>query len=156
VTTIRIILAAVDLTDLSAAVLDYAGSLTHAWNARLLVVHVVHDLSYFTTLYDTDTSLEELQQRLEAEARERLDAVCQSVLGDQVRYEALVMIGRPLVVIQHLVRERQVDCLVMGAHSTDKPEHQLFGSTAERLLQQITCPILLVPPRTSSEFISQG
>ena len=69
---IRVILVAIDFSDISATVMDYAQSLAAAWQARLLVVHVVYDLSFFTGIYFTDTPLPELQQRLEAEARERL------------------------------------------------------------------------------------
>src|SRR5215831_13622685 len=154
--SIRNILVAVDFSDLSPTVMDYACSLATAWEARLLVVHVVHDLSYFTGIYHTDTPLPELQQRLEAEAREHLEVLCQSQLGTQVSYETVVVTGRPLVAIHQLVRQHTVDCLVLGAHSTDKPEHQLFGSTAERLLQHTACPIFIVPPRQASEFISHG
>ena len=153
---IRAILVAIDFSDLSPTVMDYACSLAVAWQARLLVVHVVHDLSYFTGIYHTDTPLPELQQRLEAEARESLEALCQSQVGTQVPYEAMVVTGRPVVEIHHLVRQHAVDCLVLGAHSTDKPEHQLFGSTAQRLLHQTSCPILMIPPRQASEFISHG
>jgi nucleotide-binding universal stress UspA family protein len=153
---IRVILVAVDFSDLSSTVMAYAHSLATAWHARLLVVHVVHDLSYFTGIYVTDTPLPELQQRLETEARELLDTLCQTTLSDQIPYETLVVTGRPVAEIHRLVRTHRVDCLVLGAHSTDKPEHQLFGSTAERLLHQITCPILIVPPPRSSEFVSQG
>jgi len=156
VISIRSILVAIDFSDLSSMVMDYACSLAVAWEARLLVVHVVHDLSYFIGIYRTDTSLPELQQGLEAEAHERLEALCQSQLGTQVPYEAVVVTGRPLVEIHQLVRQHAVDCLVLGAHSTDKPEHQLFGSTAERLLQHISCPIFMIPPRQASEFISRG
>jgi nucleotide-binding universal stress UspA family protein len=153
---IRIILVAIDCSDLSPTVLDYACSLAMAWNARLLVVHVVHDLSYFAGIYRTDTPLPELQQHLEADAHEYLEALCQSQLRDKVPYETLVVTGRPVVEIQQLVRQYSVDCLVLGAHSTDKPEHQLFGSTAERLLQHNACPIFMIPPRQASEFISRG
>lgn len=152
----RVILVAIDFSDLSPIVMDYACSMALVWGARLLVVHVVHDLSYFTGIYHTDTPLPELQQRLEAEAHERLEALCQTHLGTQVRYEAMVVTGRPVVEIHHLVRQHAVDCLILGAHSTDKPEHQLFGSTAERLLHQTSCPILMIPPRQASEFISRG
>ena len=152
----RVILVAIDFSDLSPTVMEYACSLAMACQARLLVVHVVHDLSYFTGIYHTDTPLPELQQRLEAEAHERLEALCQSQLGTQVSYETVVVTGRPVVEIHHLVRQYAVDCLVLGAHSTDKPEHQLFGSTAERLLQHTACPILMIPPRQASEFVSRG
>jgi nucleotide-binding universal stress UspA family protein len=153
---IRVILVAIDFSDISATVMEYAQSLATAWQARLLVVHVVHDLSYFTGIYLTDTPLPELQQRLEAEARERLEATCQAALDPALAYEALIVTGRPVVEIQRLLKEYDVDCLVMGAHSIDKPEHQLFGSTAQRLLNQTACPVFLIPARKSSEFISQG
>jgi nucleotide-binding universal stress UspA family protein len=120
------------------------------------VVHVVHDLSYFTGIYITDTPLPELQRRLEVEAHERLEEMCETTLVDQVPYEVQVVTGRPVAEIYRLAREQKADCLVLGAHSVDKPEHQLFGSTTERLLHQITCPIFIIPPHKSSEFISQG
>lgn len=153
---IRVILVAIDFSDISSTVMEYAHSLATAWSARLLVVHIVHDLSYFTGIYVTDTPLPELQRRLEAEAHERLEAICRAALGDQVLYDALVVTGRPVAEIHRLVREHQVDCLVIGAHSVDKPEHQLFGSTAERLVHQSACPIFMIPPHKSSEFISRG
>jgi nucleotide-binding universal stress UspA family protein len=153
---LRVILVAIDFSDISDIVMEYAQSLATAWRASLVVVHVVHDLSYFTGIYVTDTPLPELQQRLEAEARERLEAICQTALDRDTAYEALVVTGRPVVEIQRLLRQHDADCLVMGAHSIDKPEHQLFGSTAQRLLHQTACPVFLIPPHKSSEFISQG
>ncbi len=150
------ILAAIDFSDLSSRVLDYACRLTTAWEASLLVVHVVHDLTYFTGLASPDSAIDTLQHHMESEAKEHLEALCQSTLDTALQYEMLVVTGRPLAELYRLISERAVVCVVLGAHSTDKPEHQLFGSTAERLLQQIACPVLLVPARTSSKFISHG
>ncbi|MGQ4808121.1 hypothetical protein NKDENANG_01488 [Candidatus Entotheonellaceae bacterium PAL068K] len=148
---IRLMLVAVDLSDISVRVIDYAHSLATAWNARLLVVHVVHDLSYYTGIYITDIPLVDLQHRLEAEARTRLEAICQTAIGDQVLYDALLVTGRPVAEIHRLIHDHGVECLVIGAHSAAKPEHQLFGSTAQRLLHQIPCPVLVIPPRPGSE-----
>lgn len=153
---IKLVLVAIDLSDTSGTVMDYAGSLAKALNAGLLVVHVVYDPSYFTGSHDSGIPLHELQQRLEDEAHERLDAICQSTLGDLIPYEMLVVTGRPTIEINGLIRQRGVDCLVIGAHSTDKPEHQLFGSTAHRLLNQVNCPVFMIPPHKLSEFISHG
>ena len=153
---IRIILVAIDCSDLSPTVLDYAYSLAMAWKARLLVVHVVHDLSYFTGIYLADTPLPELQHRLENEAHERLLSLCQTTLGAHIPYETLIVTGRPVPEIRALMQQRRVDCLVIGAHSTDKPEHQLFGSTADRLINQSPYPIFVIPPRRDSDFVSHG
>jgi nucleotide-binding universal stress UspA family protein len=58
-----------------------------------------------------------------------------------------VLAGRPIVEISRVIRELEVDCLVIGAHSLDKPEHPRFGSTAERLLHHIQCPTMVIPPQ---------
>src|ERR687892_8525 len=114
--SMRTIMAAIDLSALSSIVMDYANSMALAWQAQLLVIHVVHDLSYFTGVYISDTPLPELQQRLETEAQERLQALCQSTLDAQVSYEIVIITGRPIVELNRLIRERHVDCLVMGTH----------------------------------------
>jgi nucleotide-binding universal stress UspA family protein len=145
--------AAIDLSDLSPTVLDYAASLSTAWRAQLVVVHVVHDLSYFSGVYLSDVPLSELQQRLEREADERLSELCQAVLGDQVPYQMIVVTGRPVVELKRLIQEHTIDCLVIGAHSTEKPEHQLFGSTVERLTHVCRCPIFMIPPPESAYVV---
>ena len=154
--TVQTILAAIDLSDLSPTVMAYAASLATAWQAHLLVAHVVHDLSYFTGIYLADTPLPELQQRLENEAHERLLSLCQTTLGEHTPYETLIVTGRPVPEIRSLMQQRRVDCLVIGAHSMDKPEHQLFGSTADRLINQSPYPIFVIPPRRDSDFVSHG
>lgn len=153
---IRVLLVAIDFTEVSSRVMAYAHHLAAAWQARMLVVHVVHDLSYFTGIYLAATPLPELQQRLETEAGERLEAFCHAELDDGVSYETLVVTGRPIAELHRLIRAHDVDCLVIGSHSTDKPEHQLFGSTVERLLQHAACPVFVIPPQRSSEIVSHG
>lgn len=140
------VVTAIDLSDLSPTVLDYAASLSMAWRAQLMVVHVVHDLSYFSGVYLSDTPLSELQQSLEREAYERLSDLCKTALSDQIPHQMLVVTGRPVVELRRLIQEHAADCLVIGSHSTEKPEHQLFGSTAERLMHMSRCPIFMIPP----------
>jgi len=140
------ILAAVDLSDVTPLVLTYARQLTEVWKARLTVLHVVHDLSYYSGAFITSQPLKALQQDLETEANECLAAWCEDVCGN-IACEALVLVGRPIAEISRVIRELEVDCLVIGAHSLDKPEHQHFGSTAERLLQHIQCPTMVIPPQ---------
>lgn len=153
---IRTVVVALDLSDLSPTVLDYAYSLAAGWSARLIIVHVVHDLQYFTGVYVSDTPLPELQQRLESEAYEHVSALCQTELGEGVSSEIVVVTGRPVAEISRLLKQYEADCLVIGAHSTDKPEHQLFGSTAERLMHLSSCPVFMIPPRKSSDIVTHG
>ncbi len=141
------ILAAVDLSEATPQVIAYARQLAEVWKARLTVVHVVHDLSYYSGAFITSTPLKTLQHDIEAEASEHVQAWCEDESHRDVTCEPLVLVGRPIVEIARTVRELEVDCLVIGAHSMDKPEHQLFGSTAERLLRHIQCPTVVIPPQ---------
>ncbi len=149
------ILAAVDLSDATPQVIAYAHQMAESWNARLTVLHVVHDLSYYSGVFITSTPLSTLQHDLEAEANEHLAACCEDICGSDSACQPLVLAGRPIAEIARIVRELDVDCLVIGAHSMDKPEHQLFGSTAERLLRHIQCPTVVIPPQPI-EYISNA
>jgi universal stress protein A len=150
------VLAAVDLSTAAPMVIAYAHEMAQHWQARFTVLHVVHDLTYYSGAFLTDKPLSTLQHDLEVEAREHLEAICEDVCGRASGYQSLVVTGRPGPEIQRVIREEGVDCLVIGAHSEDKPEHQLFGSTAERLLHQMLCPTLVVPPNRSVDFVSKG
>lgn len=149
------VLAAVDLSPTASMVIAYAYEMAQHWQGRFTVVHVVHDLTYYSGAFLTDKPLSALQHDLEVEAREHLESICEDTCGPSA-YRALVVTGRPGPEIQRVIRDEGVDCLVIGAHSEDKPEHQLFGSTAERLLHQMLCPTLVVPPPRSVDFVSKG
>ena len=153
--TVTHILAAVDLSDVAPTVMDYARRMAKVWKARLTVLHVVHDLSYYRGVFIADKPLATLQHDLETEAHDRLAAICAEACDNETAYDAFVVTGRPIAEIHRAIGERDVDCLVIGAHSTDKPEHQLFGSTAERLLHQMRCPTFVIPPQRSVDFVSQ-
>ena len=146
-TPVTHILAAIDLSEATPLVIAYARQLAEVWKARLTVLHVVHELSYYSGAFITSKPLSVLQHELEMEARERLDAWCEDVGSSAVTCEALLRTGRPIAEVSRTIREYDVDCLVIGAHSMDKPEHQLFGSTAEQLLHHIQCPTVVVPPQ---------
>ncbi len=141
------ILAAVDLSDATPQVIAYARQLAEVWKARLTVLHVVHDLSYYSGVFITSTPLNTLQHDMEADANERVQAWCEDASDSDVTCEPLVVSGRPIAEIARIIRDLEVDCLVIGSHSMDKPEHQLFGGTAERLLHHIQCPTMVIPPQ---------
>ena len=155
-TEIKHILAAIDLSEAGFRVVTYAQHMAHTWNARLTVLHVVHDLSYYSGVFITSTPLDTLQHNLEVEAHEHVADNCAAACGSETACDTLVVTGRPVAEIQRVIRERDIDCLVIGSHSTDKPEHQLFGSTAERLLHQMLCPTFVIPPARVVDFVSKG
>jgi universal stress protein A len=144
-TKIKHILAAIDLSEAGFRVVAYAQQMAHTWNARLTVLHVVHDLSYYSGVFITSVPLDTLQHNLEIEAREQEADICAEACGNDTAYDTMIITGRPAAEIQRIIHEHDIDCLVIGSHSSDKPEHQIFGSTAERLLHHMLCPTFVIP-----------
>jgi nucleotide-binding universal stress UspA family protein len=52
--------------------------------------------------------------------------------------------GKSSTEIIRYARESHVDLIVMASHGLTGLEHTLFGSTAERVLRESTCPVFIV------------
>jgi nucleotide-binding universal stress UspA family protein len=46
--------------------------------------------------------------------------------------------------ILHAAKEKGADLIVLGTHGRTGVPHLLFGSVAERVVRQATCPVLTV------------
>jgi nucleotide-binding universal stress UspA family protein len=151
---IRQILVAVDLSDMAPTVLEHAQSLAQAWDAHVVVAHVVQDLSAYMGMALDIVPLAEWLPRRETAAHEQLQRLCDEVFESGGAYEIVVLNGHPVAEIHRTIQERDIDCLVIGAHGSERPEHPLFGSTAERLLHLMPCLTVVVPTSSVSEKTS--
>ena len=83
-TRVKHIMAAVDLSDMALTVVDYAHAMAQVWQAQLTVLHVVHDLSYYSGVFITDIPIDTLQHNMETEARERLADICTEACNSEI------------------------------------------------------------------------
>ena len=81
-----------------------------------------------------------------ARARARRSAVqaCYQWLINQQPIKAVIKEGNPPEEILKMVKEENIDLLIMLAHEEGHIEHFLFGRDNEELLRKMPCPILLV------------
>jgi nucleotide-binding universal stress UspA family protein len=63
------------------------------------------------------------------------------------RVEVVIERGDPAEVVTELASERDVDIIVMGTRGHSKWRQFLLGSTAERIVEHATCPVLTVHRR---------
>jgi len=135
------VLAAVDLGENSATVLQRAAPLAEICDARLTVLHVVNyylspDLDY--VLPPTD----ETETRLVEAAQERLQELLErEALSSGVG--AVVVSGRPKVEIVRAAERERADLIVVGAHGRHGL-NGLLGSTTDRVLHRAGCDVLTV------------
>jgi len=135
------LLAAVDLGENSARVLQHAASLAQLCIARLTVLHVVNYTSPLDMDYVIPPEDEKETQLIEA-AYKRLQALLErEALSSGV--ETVVVSGRPKIEITHVAEQVKADLIVVGAHGRHGVK-ALLGSTTDRVLHNASCHVLTV------------
>lgn len=152
------VLAAVDPTyahakpaDLDAEILTYGSDLALALGSAL---HAVHAYNFTDAAIDLAApgAVTITQEAVEAQAREPVD-----LLLDQIKMPCAnrhVIDGRAIDVIEGMTRDLGAQILVMGAVSRSGMRSLLIGRTAERILDRVTCDLLIVKPSHFNPTIS--
>jgi universal stress protein A len=140
----RHVLAAIDLLENSAAVLQHAAPLAELFEARLTVLHVVNyslspDLDYVMPRPD------ERENELLESARKKLDELLEREALSNGGVETMVVSGRPKVEIARIAERDEVDLIIVGAHGRHGISG-LLGSTTDRVLHNANCDVLTVRP----------
>jgi universal stress protein E len=127
---IKKILVALDLSDRSAQVIEYAALFARAFNARLTLLHVVEPAVYPNEYSINPSTLDDANQNVLTSSQERLSAWKQQSPLNGLAVEVLVRMGRNLI--------------IMGSHRHSELTHALRSGTAERVARNACCPVLLV------------
>lgn len=134
---IKTILAPVDLSDRSRAVLEYACKLAAPLSASVEVLFVQPITRVTSTGSDGSPS-----ERL-AQGRTALHRFVRSVTGARgLKISEYVELGNPLERIVERARETAADLLVLGTHGRVGRMHALAGSLAESIVRVAPCPVV--------------
>jgi len=141
------ILLPLDFSRHSLAALRCAASLQGPFKASVLILHVVpsgemEELSLFG-----GEPGEFLARRL-AEAKGEIDKICTDFVNENpgLKVTAHVCAGIPFREICHFAECEHVQLIVIGTHGRTGLSHLLIGSTAERVVQHASCPVLSLKP----------
>lgn len=136
----KTILCPVDFDDNAMAALAHARGLAIDMNATL---HLLHALPILPMLADQglaggvdETAGEEAQRRLKDIARRRLSRTRVEI------HTRIVFVSDVPKTILAFARELSADLIVMATHRRGALKHFLFGSVAEAVVRNATCPVL--------------
>jgi nucleotide-binding universal stress UspA family protein len=145
VITLKRILVPTDFSDTSVVATKYALALAEAMGSQLHVLHVLDNpLAY---AWGAEAFIEppaDYYQRLEQQARERMDRLLTEAERRKFDAKLELRTGSPFAEIITCAEERAVDLLVMGTHGRGAVAHMLLGSVAERVGRKAPCPVLTV------------
>lgn len=147
------ILVPTDFSPTSQRALDLALELALSYGSRLTLLHISDEFTA-QSLADGD-SMEVAQdliafdtKRLELSVWERLSGLLERPVhpGAQPAVTTRVMTGPPAQRILEVADEVMADAIVMGTHGRRGLVDRILGSTAERVLRQANCAVLVVKP----------
>lgn len=156
--SIKTILYATDLSDHSSNVFQMALDLAKQYKAKLLFLHVVEPLGttaaaavnvYFPSgaleaLYSQsmDEAYKNINKKMESLYKKKLEAVMPNE-----HFQSYIIEGIPASTIIKSAEKMDADIIVLGSHSHSMLDKLLIGSVANKVVNQSTKPVLLIPTK---------
>jgi nucleotide-binding universal stress UspA family protein len=141
---IKTILFPTDFSNGARAALDHALSLAKDYQARLILLYVIQDISIAEWYIPSSLSVTDLIEDMQKSAWKEMDKWEAEIAATVKNVEKLVVRGVPFVEIIRTAKDKDADLIVIGTHGRTGIDHMLFGSTAEKVVRKAPCPVLTV------------
>jgi nucleotide-binding universal stress UspA family protein len=149
VSAIKSLLFATDFSEASEAALPYVAAVAQAYACDLHLVHVLPELSLLhpgATGLSRGSVYESFRNGVQARAK-RVSARLKDV-----PHHVHIRQGGICDQLEKLIREQEIDLLVVGTHGRTGLGRLVMGSVAEEILRSATCPVLTVGPGVLQRF----
>ncbi len=138
------IVVATDFSDCSLPALETAFSLAQETGADLYLLHVVELVpGGGSELLPVGDAIEVLYRN----SREQLKGLIPDNLPKDLKVETAALTGQPASEIALYAQHCGADMIVVGTHGRKGLSRMLMGSTAENLLREAPCQVLVVKPK---------
>jgi nucleotide-binding universal stress UspA family protein len=143
---VKRILVVSSMTKSSRKAIQYGVSLSKKYGTELYVLHVVyHPFGFDLKGWNLPIpSLEEEYKRIIKEAKEELHAMINKEKKKGLSIKEMIREGKPIKEILKVVKEENIDLIIMLVHSEWRLEHFLFGRIKEEMIRKAPCSILLI------------
>ena len=141
---IKTILYPTDFSHGARAAMNHAVSLARDYDAKLILLHVIQDMTIAEWYIPSSLSVVDLAEDMRKSAWQEMDKWGVEIASTIKNVEKIVVNGVPFVDIVRTAREKNADLIIIGTHGRTGIDHMLFGSTAEKVVRKAPCPVLTV------------
>jgi len=148
------LLVATDFSECAAAAFQMARKLARRFGAKIILLHVINQRVVEGLADHLREEPEALLPAFRERAQLQLGEFLKRVRPGKLKVESMVVVGLPFQEIAVVARDLAVDMVVMGGYGRGGRgpiEKVFFGSTAEKVVRLLPCPVLCVPPALSGE-----
>lgn len=139
------ILCAVDFSEATNVIGEYAKICAEKFGAKILVLYVAPTLRGYTDFSVSPDAVQGLVDAVHSDAEKRMEDLVKKTFKG-VDAKGSVLPGYAPEVILSTVEKEKCDLLVMGTHGRRGVDRIVFGSVAEKVIKKSPVPVLMVRP----------
>ena len=146
---VSLILIPTDFSECAMNSLDYAKELAQKFGSKLILLNVIdsREAQHFAAY--SKEELDKVLERLMNQGKQAFRKLLNNWDGKDLVQETIVSVGMPFQEIAMKARDFQVDLILMGGYGSRGKggtiEEIFFGSTVEKVVRLLPCPVLCVP-----------
>jgi len=146
--SIKKILCAVDLSEHSHMVAEYAITLAKALNAEITVLYTAPSLSQYVGFHVPPSSIENFVGEIVTGAEQSMDEfIAEAFTDPAVKVKGVILSGYAAQEIIGYATTNNMDIIIMGTHGRTGIDRILFGSVAEKVVKTASMPVMTVRPK---------
>ena len=138
------ILVAVDFSPAAVAAAEQALALAGAFDADLLLLHVLHEPADAPGFYSSKKAGKKVLRNMEEAATAMMAEFVDKYLKKYEKCEARILPGLPAEEIVRVAEADKADLVVMGTRGASGLKRLMLGSVADKVIRSCTCPVLTV------------
>ena len=139
------ILVGCDFSADSGRAVEFGFSLAQEFEAVIHLVHVVEPIVYRDTVLPEHVRTEALSE-VTTGSRQLLEDIVPRDAHNWCKVEIACEAGKPFKALIKYAEAHQVDLIVLGVRGHSLVETLLLGSTTDRVIRGVACPVLSVCP----------
>lgn len=145
--TLKNILFATDFSPAADAAAPFAIQIARSYGAKVYGVHVNPFNDYTAVAPEAWAGMAEASEREVKEETQRLNEQLEGV-----EHEVIIGEGNVCQAVSNVIKEKEIDLVVVGTRGRTGLGKALLGSVAEQILRQAPCPVLTLGPQVTMEL----
>ena len=141
----KTVLAPIDFSGASEAVVSEAAALARSFNGRVVLLTVIQPPVITSEYAPMMENLAEITAAGEKAAGKNLAKIEERFKAESIPTESVQVNGAPVAHIVEQAQKFAADYIVMGSHGHTAVYDLLVGSTTHGVLMRAMCPVVIVP-----------
>jgi nucleotide-binding universal stress UspA family protein len=144
----KTLLVPIDFSEMTRSVVTAAGSFAEKFGSKVILIHVIMPPPPITNDYTLSVgTMQEVLGINERAAQTKLNRYAKKLSADGIKLETRVLQGPPGYSIIEEAKRVKATAIVIGSHGHGKLYDLFVGSTANTILKDATCTVIVLPSR---------